>query len=623
MDEADQKKRNNLGGLLRIIKDLRAILLHLSARRKIQLGILLVLQIIAGFAEVVSLGALLPFISAISNASNLINKPEIQPVIDFLNIENETDLVVWSSVAFATAFTLVNILKIFVFWVQSRMTVSLGCDISQRFFNQILYQDFEYHLNVNSGALISRIFHDLGSLLHFIAGSMMISTQLIAIAAIVSALIYYEPLAAITIFSIMLVLYLVVANLNKRAMVRNGRIISDNRAVTIQSLQVALGGIRDVMLNNKQQEFLGRYGVADRAFRSASRSTQFLSLLPRYLIEITGVTILTSVAAYYTISEGGVFGALPLIGALAMATVRILPAAQMAYNSFATMQSVHVSVERSLAIFDLQAKVLEAKPENDISAPNQSIDLNDVWFKYIRSKEGNSSDWVLKGVKLSIPANKTVAFVGKTGGGKTTLSDIILGLLAPKKGTMSVDGTVVREENLANWRAQVTSVPQSIFLIDASVKENVAFGVPAEKIDLDKVKHVCALAQIDELIESRPDGYDEIIGENGLRLSGGQRQRLGIARALYKESSVLVLDEATSSLDNKTEATVMETIGNLRGQHTILIIAHRLDTIKKADLIFEIQDGKVVAQGNYEELLKNSKSFQEIALRKTQDEDAD
>ncbi len=616
MTAPSKKKSGNLGSFFRIIKDLGVILSYLTTRRKVQLGILLFLQIIGGFLEVLSLGSLLPFISAISNATSLINKPEIQPIIEFFHIGNETDLVLYASAAFAMVFTFVNLFKIFIFWLQSKMTVILGCDISKKFFHKILYQDFEYHLNVNSGALISRIFNDLNSVLHFIAGSMMISTQVIAIAAIVSAVIYYDAAAAIAIFSVILVLYFVIANINKRQMVRNGLIVSDSRAVTIHSLQVALGGIRDVMLNNKQQEFLGRYGVADKAFRTASRSTQFLSLLPRYLIEIAGVTILISAAAYYAMSEGGVFGALPLIGALAMATVRILPAAQMAYNSYATMQSVHVSVERSLGILGLESHILDVDPKNNIPAPKKFIHFSDIWFRYGKSREKeSSSDWILKGVNISIPANKTVAFVGKTGGGKTTLSDVALGLLAPEKGSVRVDDIEITEKNLANWRQLVTSVPQSIFMIDASVKENVAFGVPPEDIDFEKVKNVCALAQIDELIESRPDRYDDIIGENGLRLSGGQRQRLGIARALYKEASVIVLDEATSALDNKTEATVMETISNLHGQHTILIIAHRLETIKNADLIFEIQDGEVVAQGTYEELLETSESFREIALK--------
>ncbi len=249
-----------------------------------------------------------------------------------------------------------------------------------------------------------------------------------------------------------------------------------------------------------------------------------------------------------------------------------------------------------------------------MAAPQSSIDLKNVWFRFQGGKDNpEPSNWILKDVSLCIPVNKTVALVGKTGGGKTTLSDVVAGLLYPEKGGLYVDGQEVSRDLIAGWRAHVACVPQAIFLLDASVKENVAFGEDLEDIDLTRVKEACRLAQIDELIESRSDQYDEIIGENGLKLSGGQRQRVGLARALYQDSSLIILDEATSALDNKTEKAVMQTISDIQGDRTMLIIAHRLDTIKKADLIYEIQDGEIVAQGSFEELIERSPSFKEIA----------
>ena len=241
------------------------------------------------------------------------------------------------------------------------------------------------------------------------------------------------------------------------------------------------------------------------------------------------------------------------------------------------------------------------------------ITMDDVWFRFrAHDDKTEPSDWILKGVNLSIPVNKTVAFVGKTGSGKTTISDIIAGFLMPEKGGVFVDGQPIHAENLVSWYKQIMCVPQSIFLLDASVKENVAFGEKPDDIDIERVKKACALAQIDKLIESRPLQYDEIIGENGLKLSGGQRQRIGLARALYKNAQVLILDEATSALDNQTEQAVMKTIAKLHDSYTIIIIAHRLDTIKKADLIYEVGEGQIVASGTFDELLEASKSFQAI-----------
>lgn len=614
MSDHHLKHKTSLGSISDIVKDLRMALSFLSFRRKVQLVLLLILQIIGGFVEIVSLGALLPFLSAISNAGDLLVKPQAQSILQLLNIHSEADLIFCASAAFIGAFICANVFKIYLFWLQNKMTVSLGCDINQLFFKRVLHQDFEFHLNTNSSALISRTFTDLGAIQRCIAATMMISTQAIAITFITLAIVWYDPVAASIIFSSVLLIYLAIAHINRGKMVKNGRVVSDKRAQTVHILQVALGGIRDVLLNSSQPEYMNKYAKVDRAFRTASRNIQFLSVLPRYLIEIVGVVILVITAAYYTTSQDGVFGTLPLIGGLAMAIVRILPAAQIAYNSYASIQSSHVSFKRALDILTLQDQVTAADSSTQSLDFKHNIHLRDVWFRFRNFESDNPySDWILKGVNLSIPANQTVAFVGKTGSGKTTISDVIAGLLVPEKGTISIDDIPLSHDTLGSWKKKIACVPQSIFLIDATIKENVAFGESEHAIDLERVKHVCRLAQIDDLIESRPHQYDEIIGENGLKLSGGQRQRIGIARALYKNPSVLILDEATSALDNKTESSVMDTISSLHGEQTIIIIAHRLETIKKADHIFEIQDGTVIAEGTYEALLERSPSFREIA----------
>ena len=613
MDIMDPKKLLALGSVFQIVRNIKIIFSYLSVKRKSQIFLLLALQIVSGFSEILSLGSLLPFISALSNASALMQRPEIQPFIEILNITSQTELIAYSSALFITAFVLVNCLRVFTFWAQTRMGAAIGNDLNGQFFNTVLHQNFEYHLNINSGVLISRSFVDLNGLLNFITCSLMISTQSFTILAIAAAVLFYDPAAAAVIFFSVLILYFIIASINKKTLLNNGLSVSNNRATAVQNLQIGLGGIRDVLLGHKQEVFVKRYSSADYAFRKASAISLFLRLAPRYILEIVGVAVLVSFAAYYATTRGDLFGVLPLIGALAMATMRMLPAAQMIYNAYAQMQSVHISVERVLDILKLPIISDKILPENDIPAPQTSIDLSDVWFRF--NSEGETpSNWILKGINLSLPINKTIALVGKTGSGKTTISDIVSGLLRAEKGQLSVDGKEITSDNLSNWRTHVASVPQSIFLIDTSVKENVAFGVPAKNIDMDKVKQACKLAQIDDLIENRPQQYDEVIGENGLRLSGGQRQRIGIARALYKDASLIVLDEATSALDNTTEETVMETIAGLHGQRTILIIAHRLDTIKKADLIYEIEDGKVIAKGTYDELMNQSDTFKKNAL---------
>jgi len=615
MRESREFNPRQFGNFLQILKDLRGILSFLPERERLKIGLLVIIQILGGFAEMLSLGAILPFISAITNAGVFLARPEFQPIAEMFDINNEQELIVFVSIVFITAFVFVNVFKLFTFWVQAKVGVSIGNVLSQRFFSKILHQDFEYHLNTNSGILISRIITDLSCVLHFIGHAMTISTQGFAITAIIFAITYYNPTAAMTIFASILVLYYMIAKSNKKKLIKNGEVLSNSHAAVVHNLQVALGGIRDVIMGDKYAQFIHHFTASDKSLRSASARTQILTVMPRYFIEVIVVSILAAIAAYYALYQGGVFDVLPLIGALAMAAIRVLPAAQMLYYSFAGMQSVHVSVERVLKILDLPLQTSEIPQEYQVPAPQKSMDLSDVWFRFKGGEEASGpSDWVLKGVELSIPLNKTIALVGKTGGGKTTISDIVAGLLYAEKGNLSVDGHKITKDKLKSWRRHVAYVPQSIFLLDATVKENIAFGENPEEIDLQRVKKACAMAQIDDLIESRPKQYDEIIGENGLKLSGGQRQRIGLARALYKDAQLLVLDEATSALDNETEHAVMQTITSLRNTRTLLVIAHRLDTIKKADLIYEIQDGQVVAQGTYQELMESSRSFKQIAL---------
>ena len=616
--------RKNLGNLKTIIQDLAEILPKLSTQRRLQLGALLFLQIISGLTEIISLGAVLPFLSALSNASELLQKEEFSSIFQFLNISTEKHLIIASSAAFVTSFIIVNCFKFFTFWCQIRISCAIGNDLNKVIYKKLLHQDFEYYLSTNSSTIVSRFVQDLQTTLNFISSSITIVTQCVTIIAITMAIFLYNPQMACILTLSTAFLYSVISMFNKKKIVYSGEVVSNSRAKVINILHVSLGGIRDILLGNKQDVQVKRFSEADRNFRYSTAKARLLTVAPRYALELIAVTILVSMGAFYTLSAGGLFGALPMMGALAMATVRILPSAQAIYASYAKMQNQHISVVRALKLLNLSNKLEDdndATSTQDITL-NDHISLENIWFRFHTKDDSEKkfSDWILKDVTIKIPINKTIAFVGKTGSGKTTLSDIILGLLLPEKGCIKIDNKEINRSTLKQWRNLTASVPQSIFLMDATIKENVAFGTEIDKIDLDKVKKSCQLAQIDELVDSRPQKYDEIIGENGLRLSGGQRQRIGIARALYKGASVLVMDEATSSLDNKTEKNVMETISNLHGQQTIILIAHRLETIKKADIIFEIQNGSVVAQGSYEELLKNSESFREIALKETNKE---
>jgi ATP-binding cassette subfamily B protein len=320
------------------------------------------------------------------------------------------------------------------------------------------------------------------------------------------------------------------------------------------------------------------------------------------------MVLIAALAYFLSLRAGGIATALPVLGALALGAQRLLPTLQQIYNAWASIAGSHASLIDTIALLDqpLPTELLQPAP-----APLRLKD--DIRFDAVRFRYTSEGPWVLDGVNLTISKGTRVGFVGSTGSGKSTSLDILMGLLMPTEGELLVDGQPISGNRLRAWQPSIAHVPQSIFLSDTTLAENIAFGVPREAIDLDRVQQAARQAQIADFIESSPKGYQAYVGERGIRLSGGQRQRIGIARALYKQASVLVFDEATSALDNSTEQSVMDAIEGLNRNLTILMIAHRLTTVKRCDMIVELEQGRVVAHGTYEELLRSSANFHSMS----------
>jgi ATP-binding cassette subfamily B protein len=426
--------------------------------------------------------------------------------------------------------------------------------------------------------------------------------------ALLGALLVIDPAVALIAAAGFGGSYALITLLTRRRLRLNSRRVADQYTRVIKVLQEGLGGIRDVILDGTQGVFCDIYRGADLIFRQAQGENVFISQCPRYVMEALGLVIIAALAVALSHRPGGLTAALPVLGALAIGAQRLMPALQQAYASWATIAGSHASLADTIALLDqpLPAALLLAPP------PPLSL-LKSIQFESVRFRYGSGGPWVLDGITLNIPRGARVGIVGSTGSGKSTLLDLMMALLLPTEGEVLVDGQPLRGERIRAWQQVIAHVPQSIYLADSTVAGNIAFGVPPHRIDMERVRLAARRAQIAEFIESGTAGYDARVGERGIRLSGGQRQRIGIARALYKHAHVLVLDEATSALDNATESSVMEAIESLDRDLTILLIAHRLSTVQRCDTIIELKQGRLVAQGRYEQLLESSQSFQRLA----------
>ena len=420
---------------------------------------------------------------------------------------------------------------------------------------------------------------------------------LIMSVGVVFALVMINPLVAISVFFGFGAIYVMVAWLSQKRLLSNSKQVAREINYRFKALQEGLGGIRDVLLGGYQSVYSDIYRRSDWPLRKASGSNIFIASCPRYIVETLGMLLIT-ILAYVLSRKVDKTAVLPVMGALVFGALRLLPALQQIYACLAQIFSSRASLDDGLALLD------QPLPEKAKTLPPPPLDFQeDIRFESVYFRYNETGPFILEGFTLNIPRGTRVGFVGSTGSGKSTTLDLLMGLLEPTMGRILVDGLPISGEHLWAWQRTVAHVPQNIFLTDATLAENIAFGQPLKAIDMVRVRQAAKKAHISEFIENNTEeGYNALIGERGIRLSGGQRQRIGIARALYKDASVLIFDEATSSLDNTTEAEVMDAIEELGGDLTILIIAHRITTIRKCNMIVKVEHGRA-ALCSYEQLL--------------------
>ena len=586
-----------------LLKLLRRLWWHINPRRRVQFGLLFLVMILASFAEVLSIGAVLPFLGALTAPERIFVHPMVQPLINALNLTSAKQLLLPLSIIFGAGALFAGLMRLILLWAQTRLSHAIGADLSFSIYRRTLYQPYAVHVARHSSEVIAGISAKASGVVNSTIFPMLyILSSTLMLVFILLALLSIEPMIAITAFGGFTSIYGVVIFATKKALARNSQRINRETNQVIKALQEGLGGIRDVLIDGTQAIYCKIYRNADLPLRRAIANVEIIRNSPRYGIEALGMVLITALAYSLADTPSGITNAIPILGALALGAQRLLPVLQQAYSSWSSIRGGQASLVETLSLLD---QPLPAHADSNSSLPipfKHSINLNNLTFKYT----GNTP-WVFEhGLNLSIPKGSHIGFIGSTGSGKSTLLDIAMGLLQPTSGALVIDGINITEQNHRDWQAHIAHVPQVIFLADTSIAENIAFGVPLEQIDYTRLRQAAHRAQIAETIESWDEQYQTAVGERGVRLSGGQRQRIGIARALYKQADVIVLDEATSALDNDTEGAVMEAIENLGDDHTLIIIAHRLTTLKNCTQIVELAVGKIVRIGSYQEIVEQS-----------------
>ena len=576
---------------------IRRLWRHIDPSRRKQLSWVLITMLIASFAEVVSIGAILPFLGVLMAPEKIFSHSLMQPVITILGISKAHQLSLPLTVIFILAALFSGAMRLVLLWTQTRLGFAIGADISIGIYKKTLFQPYDLHVTRNSSKVIATISSKTDSVIGgVILPVLTVVSSTFILITILATLIFIDPMVALASFGGFGALYGLIVFSTRRRLRRDSQLISRESSQVIKALQEGLGGIRDVLIDGAQATYCRIYQEADLPMRKSQANVQIIVNAPRFLIESIGIALI-SILAYFLASRDGIATAIPMLGALAIGSQRLLPVLQQLYASWSNIQASKAPLAEVLGFLD---QPIPEYAYNLLPAPlpfAHSIHLAGIGFRY-----ASNTPWVLRDIELNIPRGCRIGFVGTTGSGKSTLLDLVMGLLQPTEGVLLVDQVPITNQNHRAWQAHIAHVPQTIFLADTTIAENIAFGIPLGMINLDRVREVAHKAQIGKTIESWERRYETVVGERGILLSGGQRQRIGIARALYKKADVIVFDEATSALDNQTEGAIMDAIEHIDRDITILIVAHRLSTLKGCHKIVDLEFGRVKWVGSYAEL---------------------
>ncbi len=574
------------------------VLQLLTPKQKRAAVVLFGFMIIGMLLETMGIGLVIPALAIMSQSDLTVKHPGLIPWLARVGNPSQQQLVIWGMLVLVGVYAVKGVFLGFLVWLQSRFVFGLEASLSQRFFNGYLRQPYAFHLQRNSAQLILNTMGQVGAFANVIQQTLLLLSEILVVVGIAILLLLMEPLGAVMVITTLGLTGWSFNRYSRRHVIRWGEARQIHEGLRIQHLQQGLGGAKDVKLLGREDDFINQYALHNSGSARMGQWQYTLQQLPRLLLELLavgGLAVLTLVM----VAQGKPLDALlPTLGLFAAAAFRMVPSVGRVLFA---VQSARFSIPAINTLYSEQRLLGATAPPKpgDLLPFTKTLSLHDVKFQYPAAES-----FALRGVSLSIPRGASVGFIGGSGAGKSTLVDIILGLLTPTTGTVRVDDVDI-EEHLRGWQDRIGYVSQTIFLTDDTLRRNVAFGLAPAEIDEAAVQRAIRAAQLDEFVGELPKGLDTLVGERGIRLSGGQRQRIGIARALYHDPPVLVLDEATSSLDTLTERDVMEAVRALRGEKTLLIVAHRLSTVEHCDILFRLDQGKIVEEGATSVLLEN------------------
>jgi ATP-binding cassette, subfamily B, bacterial PglK len=596
----------------KVISTLRKILEILTPVERRRLWLVFVGMLASAILETTGVVSVLPFLTVVANPNAVKDNYFLHYFFAVMGFTSVNWFLVFLGLLALVALILSNAMRALVTWGMLRFSWMRNHSLSLRLLESYLHRPYIFFLNENTATFGRNILMETAQAIHgVLIPALDAISRTIVLLFLIALLLIVNPVLALVVAIAIGTIYGTIYMLLRRKLAQIGkeRLAANTRRFKVTS--EAFGGIKTVKLMGCENTFVRRYAADSYRFSNHMATAAVLSSIPRYALETVAFGGIILIVLYLIVTGGELAQVLPLAGLFTFAGYRMMPAIQQIFQGVTQLRF-------NKAVLDtlhqaLQAGVTTAGRRN-LSAVQplpfkEKLELQQINFIYPRTEEP-----VIRDLSLTIKAGSSIAFAGKTGSGKTTISDIILGLLPPTTGKILVDGVEINSENLRRWQGNLGYVPQDIYMQDDTVASNIAFGIAEVKVDMEAVERAAKIANIhDFIVGELPAGYNTMIGERGIRLSGGERQRVGLARALYHDPAVLVLDEATSALDGATEKAVFTAIENIARVKTLIIIAHRLTTIYKCDMVCLIEAGRIIAAGTYDELMQSNNKFQEMA----------